>query len=50
MWSAYGVALMQWPIILCNTICLLLAAFILFMKLSPQRVKDEVADSIDPAG
>lgn len=50
LWSAYGIALMQWPIIVCNTICLLLAAFILFMKLSPQKVKDEVAERIDPAG
>lgn len=49
LWSAYGIALMQWPIILCNLICLVLAAFILFMKLSPQRVKDEVAEKIDPA-
>jgi MtN3 and saliva related transmembrane protein len=49
LWCAYGIALLQWPIILCNAVCLLLAAFILFMKLSPQRVKDEVADRIDPA-
>lgn len=49
LWSAYGIALMQWPIIVCNLICLMLAAFILFMKLSPQRVKNEVAEKIDPA-
>jgi MtN3 and saliva related transmembrane protein len=49
LWLAYGIALMQWPLILCNGICLLLSAFILFMKLSPQRVKDEVADKMDPA-
>lgn len=48
LWLAYGITLMQWPIILCNGICLLLSAFILFMKLSPQRVKDEVADMVDP--
>lgn len=48
LWLAYGIALMQWPLILCNGICLLLSAFILFMKLSPQRVKDEVADTMDP--
>lgn len=50
LWCAYGLVLMQWPIILCNTICLCLAGFILFMKLSPQRVKEEVADRIDPHG
>ncbi len=50
LWCAYGVALMQWPIIVCNALCLVMSAFILFMKLSPQRVKDEVAETIDPAG
>jgi MtN3 and saliva related transmembrane protein len=50
LWSAYGIALMQWPIIVCNLICLALAAFILFMTLSPQKVKDEVAEKIDPIG
>ncbi|MEK9971509.1 MAG: SemiSWEET transporter [Ferrovibrio sp.] len=50
LWCAYGIALMQWPIIACNAICFCLAGFILFMKLSPQRVKNEVADRIDPAG
>jgi MtN3 and saliva related transmembrane protein len=49
LWLAYGIALMQWAIIICNGLCLLLSAFILFMKLSPQRVKDEVAGKIDPA-
>jgi MtN3 and saliva related transmembrane protein len=48
LWLAYGVAISQWPIIICNGICLLLAGFILFMKLSPQKVKDGVADKIDP--
>lgn len=49
LWLAYGLVLRQWPIIACNAICLGLAGFILFMKLSPQRVKDDVADKIDPA-
>lgn len=49
LWLAYGLAIAQWPIILCNALCLVLSAFILFMKLSPQKVKDEVADTIDPA-
>lgn len=48
LWLAYGLVLMQWPIIICNGICLLLSGFILFMTLSPQRVKDEVADTVDP--
>jgi len=49
LWLAYGIVLRQWPIILCNGICLLLSAFILWMKLSPQRVKDAVADKVDPS-
>jgi MtN3 and saliva related transmembrane protein len=49
LWLAYGVAVSQWPIIVCNALCLAIAAFILFMKLSPQRVKDDVAEKIDPA-
>ena len=49
LWLAYGLAISQWPIILCNALCLVMSAFILFMKLSPQKVKDEVADTIDPA-
>jgi MtN3 and saliva related transmembrane protein len=50
LWSAYGLMLMQWPIIACNGICLCLAGFILFMKLSSQRVKDDVAQKLDPTG
>jgi MtN3 and saliva related transmembrane protein len=49
LWCAYGLTLMQWPIILCNAICLGLAGFILFMKLAPQPVKEQVANRIDPA-
>lgn len=49
LWLAYGVVLMQWAIIICNGLCLLLSAFILFLKLSSQKVVDEVADKIDPA-
>lgn len=49
LWLAYGVALMQWAIIICNGLCMLLSAFILFMKLAPQRMKEEVADTIDPS-
>jgi MtN3 and saliva related transmembrane protein len=33
LWIAYGVVLGQWPIIVTNSICLVLAAFILTMKL-----------------
>lgn len=46
-WTAYGIALRQWPIVGSNAICLLLAAFILAMKLLPQAQKDEVADEVE---
>lgn len=48
LWAAYGLLLGHWPIILSNLLCLGMAGFILFMKLSPRRVKEEVADALDP--
>ena len=33
LWTTYGVFLMKWPIIVTNTICFVLAGFILTMKL-----------------
>ena len=49
LWSVYGVLLGQWPLIVTNTICLLLAGFILVMKLLPRRQKEQLADALDPA-
>lgn len=48
LWTAYGVLLGQWPLIATNSICLLLSAFILTMKLLPRRERDKVADALDP--
>ncbi|MGE5538855.1 MAG: SemiSWEET family sugar transporter [Gemmatimonas sp.] len=48
LWTAYGVLLGQWPLIVTNSICLLLSAFILTMKLLPPRQKNVVADVLDP--
>jgi MtN3 and saliva related transmembrane protein len=47
-WTAYGVMLGEWPIIITNSICFVLAGFILTMKLLPQRKKEKVADVLDP--
>ena len=47
-WTAYGILLMQWPLIAANSICLALSGFILAMKLLPQREKNRVADKIAP--
>lgn len=48
LWTTYGLLLMQWPIIVTNTVCLLLAGFILTMKLLPRRARNTVADALDP--
>lgn len=48
LWTSYGLMLMQWPIIVTNSICFLLSGFILAMKLLPRRERDKVADAIDP--
>lgn len=48
LWTSYGILLMQWPIIITNSICLVLAGFILTMKLLPRPKRDKVADVLDP--
>ncbi len=48
LWSTYGVLRHEWPIIVTNTVCLALSAFILFMTVLPQRKKEAVADMLDP--
>ncbi|TCI00783.1 hypothetical protein EJV46_00980 [Roseococcus sp. SYP-B2431] len=48
LWLSYGAVLGQWPIIITNMICLVLASFILVMKLLPSEKKNAVADAIDP--
>ncbi|AZO82169.1 hypothetical protein B5U98_18295 [Bosea sp. Tri-39] len=45
----YGFGLGAWPLIITNGVCFLLSAFILTMTLLPQKAKDAVARSIDPA-
>jgi MtN3 and saliva related transmembrane protein len=49
LWLAYGVMLGQWPLIATNGICLVLAAFILVMKILPASGKRAVADTLDPS-
>jgi MtN3 and saliva related transmembrane protein len=48
LWLGYGVVSGQWPVMVTNAICLLLATFILVMKLLPSGKKNAVADAIDP--
>lgn len=48
LWTLYGIGLGQWPLIVTNSVCLLLASFILLMTLLPQAKKDAMADTVDP--
>ncbi len=48
LWTAYGVGLGEWPLIVTNSICFVLSAFILMMTLLPRQKKDALADTIDP--
>ena len=50
LWLAYGIMLGEWPLIVTNAVCLALSAFILAMRVLPQRKKEAVADLIDPGG
>lgn len=48
VWSVYGLLQRQWPIILPNVLCFLLAGFILILKLLPRRKREAVAAAIVP--
>ena len=48
LWTAYGLGLGEWPLIVTNSVCFGLSAFILLMTLLPQAKKDALADTIDP--
>jgi MtN3 and saliva related transmembrane protein len=49
LWTAYGVVLVQWPLIVTNASCLLLSGFILVMTLLPRAEKEKVAKTLDPS-
>jgi MtN3 and saliva related transmembrane protein len=46
LWVGYGAMLAQWPIMLPNAVCFVLAAFILVLKLLPARERAQVADTL----
>lgn len=46
LWTGYGVALGQWPLVASNSICLLLSGFILVMKLLPTTKKKRVRKAL----
>lgn len=49
LWTAYGVLLGRWPIIITNAVCFLLAGFILSMRLLSPRAREAAAKALDPA-
>lgn len=49
MWIVYGALLDEWPIVIPNVLCFLIAGFILVMKIVSSPTKNKIADAIDPA-
>jgi MtN3 and saliva related transmembrane protein len=49
LWSAYGVLLGSIPLAVENVVCFSFAAFILVMKVLPQRHVHRIADALDPS-
>ncbi len=43
LWLAFGILKREWPLVLSNSICLLLSGFILTMKLLPPSRKKKAA-------
>jgi len=48
-WIVYGAFIAAWPIVVENSVCVILAGFILMMSLLPKRLRHAVADHIDPS-
>lgn len=48
LWLAYGIAKLEWPLIVTNGVCFVFAGFILAMTVASRRQKDAIADTIDP--
>jgi MtN3 and saliva related transmembrane protein len=46
IWIVYGVMLGEWPIVIPNVLCFVLAGFILVLKLLPHHKRDAVADAV----
>jgi MtN3 and saliva related transmembrane protein len=47
-WLTFGLLKNEWPIIITNSVCLVLSAFILLMTLLPPAKKAAVAEALDP--
>ncbi len=49
-WTVYGMLIGNWPIVVPNLVCLILAAFILTLKLLPSHKRDQVAAKLTSKG
>ena len=49
LWTAYGVLRSDWALIVPNAVCLVLAGFILTLKLLPSSKRERVADKLTPS-
>ena len=47
LWLTFGILARQWPLVVSNSICFILSAFILVMKVLPQSRKNAVADALE---
>ena len=50
LWLTFGILARQWPLVVSNSICFILSAFILAMKVLPQSRKNAVADALEKPG
>lgn len=50
LWLIYGFMLGAWPLIVTNGLCLAISAFILTMKLLPEKEKAKLAGQLDVLG
>jgi MtN3 and saliva related transmembrane protein len=49
LWTAYGIDLGMWALVVPNAICLVFSGFILAMKLVSPPTRHRIADVLDPA-
>ena len=47
LWLTFGILARLWPLVVSNSICFILSAFILAMKVLPQSHKNAVADVLE---
>ncbi len=48
LWLAFGLLKSEWPLVVSNSVCFVLSALILTMKVLPQKQKDAVRDRVAP--